>query len=430
MLVSVFTPTHKVEFLSEAYQSLTRQTYRQWQWVLIPNGAKASIPASIAGDSRVKIIPTPDAIAAAGVGALKRFACEQCEGEYLVELDHDDFLTADALEKIVAAARRYQPGFIYSDYVNFYSNHSSKVFDPKYGWESYPFEYDGRRYTAIRSFTADPAALSNCQYAPFHVRAWHREAYQKAGGYDATRRTLEDHDLVCRTYLIGARFHHIDECLYFYRLQDFNRNTHLQELDTILTEHQALADKYRYGLLVSWCLRNDYPLLDLGGRTNSPEGYTSMDLLDADIVCDLGRNIPVADQSVGCVRAYDFLEHIPPSSDPRTGMNGDRLGTVALMNEIYRVLKPGGWLITRTPSTDGRGAFQDPTHVSFWNPSSFLYYTSRQLAQYIPAIQCRFQSLRVQQSFPSDWHKQHNVLYVYADLVALKGQHQAGYSDI
>jgi hypothetical protein len=94
------------------------------------------------------------------------------------------------------------------------------------------------------------------------------------------------------------------------------------------------------------------------------------------------------------------------------------------------VLKPGGWLITRTPSTDGRGAFQDPTHVSFWNPNSFLYYTSRQLAQYIPAIQCRFQSLRVQQSFPSDWHKQHNVLYVYADLVALKGQHQAGYSDI
>jgi glycosyltransferase involved in cell wall biosynthesis len=119
MLVSVFTPTHKVDFLSEAYQSLTRQTYRQWQWVLIPNGAKASIPASIAGDSRVKIIPAPEAIAAAGVGALKRFACEQCEGEYLVELDHDDFLTAAALEKIVAAARRYQPGKIYTDYVNF-----------------------------------------------------------------------------------------------------------------------------------------------------------------------------------------------------------------------------------------------------------------------------------------------------------------------
>ncbi len=27
------------------------------------------------------------------------------------------------------------------------------------------------------------------------------------------------------------------------------------------------------------------------------------------------------------------------------------------------------------PSTDGRGAFQDPTHVSFWNINSFMYYS-------------------------------------------------------
>ena len=33
---------------------------------------------------------------------------------------------------------------------------------------------------------------------------------------------------------------------------------------------------------------------------------------------------------------------------------------VGLMNAIYRTLFPGGWLLTATPSTDGRGAFQDP----------------------------------------------------------------------
>ena len=45
-----------------------------------------------------------------------------------------------------------------------------------------------------------------------------------------------------------------------------------------------------------------------------------------------------------------------------------------LIEEIYRVLKPGGLFTSMTPSTDGRGAFQDPTHVSFWNRNSWLYF--------------------------------------------------------
>jgi hypothetical protein len=44
------------------------------------------------------------------------------------------------------------------------------------------------------------------------------------------------------------------------------------------------------------------------------------------------------------------------------------------MNEIWRICKPGGMVDIRVPSTDGRGAFQDPTHVSFWNINSFKYY--------------------------------------------------------
>jgi O-antigen biosynthesis protein len=37
-------------------------------------------------------------------------------------------------------------------------------------------------------------------------------------------------------------------------------------------------------------------------------------------------------------------------------------------------LVPGGWLLAATPSTDVRGAFQDPTNCSFWNvPNSFWY---------------------------------------------------------
>jgi SAM-dependent methyltransferase len=47
------------------------------------------------------------------------------------------------------------------------------------------------------------------------------------------------------------------------------------------------------------------------------------------------------------------------------------------MEEIWRVLKPGGIFESSTPSTDGRGAFQDPTHISFWNRNSWLYYSEK-----------------------------------------------------
>jgi predicted SAM-dependent methyltransferase len=73
--------------------------------------------------------------------------------------------------------------------------------------------------------------------------------------------------------------------------------------------------------------------------------------------------LPYEDSSVDMVRADDFLEHIPIGK------------TVQVVTEIWRVLKPGGIFESLTPSTDGRGAFQDPTHASFWNANSWLYYT-------------------------------------------------------
>jgi hypothetical protein len=47
---------------------------------------------------------------------------------------------------------------------------------------------------------------------------------------------------------------------------------------------------------------------------------------------------------------------------------------ILTMNELWRVLKPGAKAGIAVPTTDGPGAWQDPTHVSFWNRRSFLYY--------------------------------------------------------
>ena len=74
-------------------------------------------------------------------------------------------------------------------------------------------------------------------------------------------------------------------------------------------------------------------------------------------------------------------------------------------------------LLSMTPSTDGRGAFQDPTHVAFYNQNSFWYFTERQYAAFVPQIQCRFQVSRLSTYSPSEWHREHDIPYVAANLV-------------
>lgn len=105
--------------------------------------------------------------------------------------------------------------------------------------------------------------------------------------------------------------------------------------------------------------------LNLGSGYRRQDDYINIDIrpeCEPDMIVDLEHGLPFDDSSVKEVRAFDILEHIPIGK------------TVALVEEIYRVLIPGGLFVSMTPSTDGRGAFCDPTHVSFWNAASWLYF--------------------------------------------------------
>jgi SAM-dependent methyltransferase len=103
--------------------------------------------------------------------------------------------------------------------------------------------------------------------------------------------------------------------------------------------------------------------LNLGSCDREFPGYTSVDICPpADIIADLARPWPWEDSSIDEIRAYDIIEHLPNKQHT--------------MNEAWRVLRHGGRFDIDVPTTDGRGAWQDPTHVSYWNRNSFLYYTA------------------------------------------------------
>lgn len=117
--------------------------------------------------------------------------------------------------------------------------------------------------------------------------------------------------------------------------------------------------------------------LNLGSGLKKLEGYINIDNrieMSPDLLWDVRKGIPYPDNSIIEVNADNFLEHIEQSK------------VIPLMNEVHRVLNPEGVFNIVVPSTDGRGAFQDPYHVSFWNINSFLYYTIDDMLILYPEI--------------------------------------------
>ena len=404
--VSVFTPSHRPTYLSEAFASLQRQSFPDWEWIVLLNQGARWVPPH--PDPRVRVVTDNHTT---GVGHAKQRACAEAQGELLVELDHDDLLTSHALEAIVKA-RADDPTatLLYSHFAQIRADGSrdDTLFDLSAGWKYKDVTIDGKDLQYAVALAPTPHNVSYIWWAPNHVRAFPREAYAAAGGYDPQRTVLDDQDLMCRLYQLGP-FRLIDDCLYLQRMHEHNTQRDAETNAFIQQETIALYDRNIERNALAWAKREGLLALDLGAAHGRPDGYLGVDQHDGPdvgIVATLPHPLDLPDSSVGVIRAFDFLEHVADK--------------VALINELYRLLAPGGLLLSMTPSTDGRGAFQDPTHVAFYNENSFWYYTEANFRNYVPEITAKFQSSRVYTAYPTEWHAQHDISYVTANLIALK----------
>jgi len=78
----------------------------------------------------------------AGVGALKAFACSKCTGDILLEVDHDDLLTEDAISEVRNAFLDHEVGFVYSNFANFRNDFEpTERYAINSGWQYKPFQY-------------------------------------------------------------------------------------------------------------------------------------------------------------------------------------------------------------------------------------------------------------------------------------------------
>lgn len=435
MKVSVVTPTHDTRWLLETWRSLAAQTHADFEWLVSVNDKTGSrtrvqmraseVALLTGGDPRVRVIL--DYSVFEGVGSRKKTAFSEASGEVLVELDHDDLLTSDALAEVAAAFEDPDVGFVYSDYADFDgSKDVGEQGEVTYrhpavrpGWVANGFKFYEREisdsprpgtYECVSGFPPTAMAVGLIFWAPNHLRAWRSSVYKDLGGHNPAYKIADDHELVVRSYL-ATRFRHIDRPLYLYRVSDDNTwKKNIKEIE-------ELSRKLQYEYLERLVLREaellGMPSFDLGSAIVARQGWKTVDAevdptstVKLDVVADLRQRWPWEDGSVAAFRASDLLEHLP-----------DKAHT---MSEVWRCLRPGGWLLSATPSTDGRGAFQDPTHVSYWNQNAFWYWCRREQARYIRNKDVKFQEVHLYTQFPSKWYEEHDIPYVYANLVAIK----------
>ena len=397
---SIVTPTHNTQFLARLSRSIEKQTFKDFEWIIVPNGNANIDVETLAFKPKVVYSGYPNSKL---IGHFKKRGCFASQGTILVEVDHDDELTEDCLQELYNAFNSDETiDFAYSNCAEINADGEPFVYSNYFGWRNRPFKYYGRDLLELISFDPNPASFSKIWFAPNHVRAWKKSFYDKIGGHNETMEVLDDHDILCRTYIQG-KVKHIDKCLYiYYKHKD---NTCYGEKNAFIqSETLNIHDKYIYELTEKWCDLNGLLKIDLCGGFNSPKGYKSIDVQNAEIIHNLNDPWPFKNGEVGLIRAHDALEHLRDS--------------IHVMKESYRCLCPMGWFLSQTPSTDGRGAFQDPTHISFWNSNSFWYYTKEEQAKYI-GTPVRFQGNRIKNFYPTDWHKTHNILYVKADLLRL-----------
>jgi SAM-dependent methyltransferase len=109
--------------------------------------------------------------------------------------------------------------------------------------------------------------------------------------------------------------------------------------------------------------------------------------------------IPFADAHFASVSAFDFIEHIPRVLNG-TASNTTVFPFIRLMDEVWRVLAPGGLFYALTPCYPGPEAFADPTHVNVITERTHEYFCGEQPLARMYGFDGRFTARRAQWVIP------------------------------
>ena len=221
-LASIFTSAYNIgDKIKMTYESLRAQTYTNWEWTIVndstDSGKTQEILDNIASnDPRVKVY-TFQQKSKGIIGESKYRAAMLCNGQYLMELDHDDALMPDAVALMVKAFEEYpDAGFVYSDCLECDINYNTTKYVDGFAFgygNYYEDTYMGKRIDVNACVPVNPKTIRHIVGVPNHFRSWKRDHYHAIGGHNRGLTIADDYELIVRSFLT-SRFVRIPKCCY------------------------------------------------------------------------------------------------------------------------------------------------------------------------------------------------------------------------
>ena len=127
---------NKAEFISEAVDSVVKQSYKNWYLYIIDGGSTDLSLQKLSKFSKIKNIRIISLKRNKGPGFSRNYGMRISNSKYISFLDSDDGWSSDKLEKQLNLMRKNQYNFTYTDYTPFFQNKGKKIFKQKTNLQS------------------------------------------------------------------------------------------------------------------------------------------------------------------------------------------------------------------------------------------------------------------------------------------------------
>ena len=228
-LFSFFTCTYNTdkEKFERLYKSICNQTYAEWNWFIVDDSEDDKTAKMIESFKDIRITVVKNVTTHGSIGFNKHLAAMMSDGDFLLEVDHDDELTPDCLETILDAYKAYpNTDFFYSLCLELKHPEMIPITYAKgWGWGEGLTKTEvvnGVEYTFPETPGVNPFTIRTIYAQPNHIRGWKREFYHDIMGHNTDYSVLDDQEIIIRTFLSGEMTK-IDKVLYIQHEEDGER---------------------------------------------------------------------------------------------------------------------------------------------------------------------------------------------------------------
>lgn len=224
---SIIVPVYKTEqYIHQCVESIINQTYTDFEAVLVDDGSPDSCPQICdeyaAKDNRIKVVHKQNG----GLVSARKAGLEECVGKYIINIDSDDYIASDYLERFTEIILRHSPDIIING-VTFFSESGQTVKKPLIPAGLY--EKDNLK-TIHDNIICDSFGQQNLEYG-IALAAVERQIYTTFQlSVDQNISRGEDLAVTAPILANSKSVYILDSCGYFYRdnptsiMNTFRRN--------------------------------------------------------------------------------------------------------------------------------------------------------------------------------------------------------------